>query len=119
MLQKNQRGNLKCTFLKMVLMRLLILASKKKMLHKICITRKWSKKQMMFKDRNKNYRGVRASATMQPCFQLRSTRLQQRCGADEQPTNGRWLLREASGIRRLVISFQSLLKNPKRRNQQV
>merc|ERR1712094_153518 len=32
---------------------------------------------MMFKDRNKNYRGVRASATMQPCFQLRSTRLQQ------------------------------------------
>jgi len=91
----------------------------KKMLHKICITRKWSKKQMMFKDRNKNYRGVCASAKIQPCFQLCSNSLQQRCGADEQPTTGRWLLREASGIRRLVISFQSLLKNPKRRNQQV
>lgn len=51
----------------MVLMRLLILASKKKMLHKICITRKWSKKQMMFKDRNKNYRRVCASAKMPKC----------------------------------------------------
>jgi len=103
----------------MVLMRLLILASKKKMLHKICNIRKWSKKQMMFKDRNKNYRGVCASAKMQPCFQLCSNSLQQRCGADEQPTIGRWLLHEASGIRRLVISFHCLLKNSKRRNQQI
>merc|ERR1712134_57608 len=63
----------------------------------------------MFKDRNKNYRGVSASAKMQPCFQLCSNSLQQRCGADEQPTTGRWLLREASG-RRLVISFRSHLK---------
>ena len=85
------------------------------MLHTICITKEWSTKQMMFKDQDKNsLRGVCAPAKMQPCFQLcsnttASNSLQQRCGADEQPTTGRWLLREASG-RRLVISFRSHLK---------